>query len=271
MRAKKSLGQHFLKSKNVLGLIIKAADISPTDTVLEVGPGKGVLTEALLEKAGRVIAVEKDDRLIDVLKQKFRNELLQKRFTLIHEDILRFNPSDYKLKTNNYKLVANIPYYITGALFKKFLSGESPARTGPPSGGPPSRMVLLVQKEVAERIVARDGKESILSISVKAYGKPRYVATVGKKNFSPAPAVDSAILLIEAISRSFFDDIDEDDFFALVKTGFSRKRKFVMNNVKKLLPQSAAICKQAGIPSKARAEDLSLQNWKDMLINADAF
>lgn len=261
MLPRKSLGQHFLKSTAVVNAMVAAAKTSPDDTVLEAGPGKGILTGALLHKAQRVIAVEKDDRLIDFLKQKFSRDIALKKLLLVHDDILLFDSSDYKLKARSYKLVANIPYYITGLLFKEFFSVEAQ----------PSCMALLVQKEVAQRIVAKDGKESILSISVKAYGEPRYVKTVKARDFSPPPKVDSAILAIENISRSFFDGIDEDDFFTLVKTGFGSKRKFVVSNLKKLLPDSAAICAASGIHPKARAQDLSRKDWKNILITANDF
>jgi len=239
--------------------MVAAAKICPEDAVLEVGPGKGILTGALLLKARRVVAVEKDDGLIDVLKQRFSHEIAAKKLILVHDDILRFDPSSYKLEAGSWKLVANIPYYITGLFLKYFLGHEAA----------PSCMVLLVQKEVAERIVARDGKESILSISVKAYGTPRYLKTVRSQDFSPQPKVDSAILTIENISREFFDTIDEDDFFTLVKTGFGSKRKFVISNLKKLFPESQGVCAAAGIDPKARAEELSLHDWKNILITTN--
>lgn len=259
MFPKKSLGQHFLTSRSVVARMIATAEIAAGDSVLEAGPGKGILTEALLQKAHWVVAVEKDDRLIAVLKQTFSREIALKKLLLVHDDILRFDPSSCKSLPVNYRLVSNIPYYTTGLFLKKFLGGKMQ----------PSRMVLLVQKEVADRIVARDGKESILSLSVKAYGIARYVTTVKARDFSPRPKVDSAILAIENISRVFFDTIDEEDFFTLIKTGFASKRKFVVSNLKKLLPEGAAICAHAGIHPKARAEDLSLEDWKTILEASD--
>src|SRR3990167_5903415 len=168
MRAKKSLGQHFLKSERALRTMVEAGKVTKEDTVLEIGPGRGVLTEKLLAVGCQVIAVEKDDGLFELLEQKFAKEIASSKLTLIHDDILNF-----KLKIENYKLVANIPYNITGAILKKILETDYQ----------PETMVLLVQKEVAERIVGKRGsrastKESILSISVKAYGIPRYVETV---------------------------------------------------------------------------------------------
>src|SRR3990172_2215572 len=177
MRAKKSLGQNFLTSRGVARDIVVAAQITPDDVVLEIGPGKGFLTEGLLQKAKKVIAVEKDERMVEYLKDKFREEIRNGKLELIHQDILSFDIS-------RFTLVANIPYYITGEILRTFLSGDLQ----------PQRMVLMVQKEVAERIVARPssrragtGKESILSMSVKVYGTPCYIQKVPARYFSPKP------------------------------------------------------------------------------------
>ncbi|GMQ95481.1 MAG: 16S rRNA (adenine(1518)-N(6)/adenine(1519)-N(6)) -dimethyltransferase RsmA [Patescibacteria group bacterium] len=251
MRPKKTLGQHFLTSKAVVSSIIKAAQLSPSDTVLEVGPGKGVLTETLLENAGKVIAVEKDDRLIAPLREKFANEIADGKLTLVHGDILDFSPESHKLRAGSYSVVANIPYYITGALLRHFLESNTP----------PERMVLLLQKEVAERIVAKDGKESILSMSVKVYGEPKYKKSVPARCFSPKPKVDSAILSIENISKHWQGQALP--MLRIVKLGFSHKRKTLLNNLsvvseKKAVEDALAHC---GIPSGIRAEKLSVENW----------
>jgi 16S rRNA (adenine1518-N6/adenine1519-N6)-dimethyltransferase len=186
---KKSLGQHFLKTASYVRAIADAGDVAKGDVVLEIGPGEGVLTKELLARGARVIAVEKDHRLIPILEVTFAQEIKGKRLTLIEDDALRFDISNHALKNKSYKLVANIPYYITGALFKKFLSSENQ----------PSTLVFLVQKEVGERI-AKSKKESILSLSVKAYGHVKYVKTVPRGAFSPPPEVDSAILSVSEIS-----------------------------------------------------------------------
>lgn len=252
--AKKSLGQHFLKSKGAIREIVAAAELSPGEMVLEIGPGKGVLTEELLRAGASVVAVEKDDRLMDVLTLKFAPEIAEGRFRLVHEDILTFSPEMHGLTAGRYKLIANIPYYITGEILRQFLENKAQ----------PSLMVLLVQKEVAQRIVAKDEKESILSISVKAYGTPRYIGTVKAKFFSPPPQVDSAIILIKNISKNFFLDLSEAEFFTILKTGFAHKRKIAVSNLAELAPKEfvAKIFDSLSISRDARPEDLTLSDWK---------
>lgn len=254
MRAKKSLGQNFLTSHAIARDIVASAKITDDDTVLEIGPGKGFLTEHLLEKAGRVVSVEKDDRMIKYLKDKFAKEIRDGKLELVNKDILLFNSSDYKLLTTNYKLVANIPYYITGEILRFFLSGDVQ----------PSCMVLMVQKEIAERIVARDNKESILSMSVKAYGAPRYIQKVSARYFSPVPNVDSAILLIENISKKNFAVAEEEKkFFEILKRGFAHKRKMLLGNLKKFYDAQKLTegFEKCNIEPTARAEKLSFSNW----------
>ncbi len=253
-RAKKSLGQNFLKSESALKAIINAGDINTGDIILEIGPGKGALTEKLLERAGKVIAIEKDNELFALLSEKFAHEIKSGKFILIHDDILDFDHTHYKLLTTNYKLIANIPYNITGAILKKFLSSDNQ----------PEQMVLLVQKEVAERIVARDKKESILSMSIEAYGAPRYIAKVPARYFSPAPKVDSAIISIENISKDSFKNAGEEEhFFDVVKAGFAHKRKFLAGNLSVKLPHEdwREKFKKCGISEKSRAEDIKLKDW----------
>jgi 16S rRNA (adenine1518-N6/adenine1519-N6)-dimethyltransferase len=255
-QAKKSLGQNFLHSKKVLRDIAEAGKITKEDTVLEIGPGKGALTVELLARAEKVICIEKDDRLIEFLKEKFSADIQSGKLTIIHGDILEIPIASLSLSPRNYKLIANIPYYITGAIFKKFLEEEAQ----------PSTMVLLVQKEVAERVVARDGKESILSMSVKAYGVPRYVGKVSAGNFVPVPNVDSAILAVENISKSFLEGISEKDFFEILKTGFAHKRKQLLGNLKNVWEKiDQKILDEAGVAEKTRAEDLNFSQWKKLV------
>lgn len=259
MRAKKSLGQNFLKSEVALRKIIEAGEIKSSDTILEIGPGKGALTKKLLEKAALVIAVEKDQELFELLKEKFAKQIAQKKLILINEDILQIKPENYEFK--KYKIIANIPYNITGAILKKFLTEKNQ----------PSSMVLMVQREVAKRIIARDKKESILSISVKAYGEPKLVMKVPARYFSPAPKVDSAIISINNISRKTFQEknISEEKFWEIVKAGFAHKRKRLAGNLKLVLKKNATeTLKEAEIKENTRAEDVSLKQWLSIMEQA---
>ncbi len=257
LKAKKSLGQNFLKSKTALLAMVKAGEITSNDIVLEIGPGQGALTEKILETGANVIAVEKDDRLIEVLNEKFAKEAKNNKLQLIHGDVLDLDLSSYKLQANSYKLIANIPYYITGLIFRKFLSGDIQ----------PKKLVIMVQKEIADRIIARDGKESLLSLSVKAYGDAKKIMKVEKENFSPKPKVDSAILLIDNISRNFFSEISEEKFFEIIKIGFAHKRKMLIANLKEKFGQNdlQKIFQNLKIPEKSRSENLKLENWKELV------
>jgi 16S rRNA (adenine1518-N6/adenine1519-N6)-dimethyltransferase len=254
MKAKKSLGQHFLRSSKALSDILDASDPNAHDLILEIGPGEGVLTEKLLVFAAKVVAVEKDDGLYELLKEKFAEEIRKGKLDLIHGDILEFNPQSLEFYEGfSYKIVANIPYNITGAIIRKFLSADFQ----------PEIMVLLVQKEVAERIVTKDGKESILSIAVKAYGKPQYVSTVKAGSFAPAPKVDSAIIAIEGISKEFFKGFPEKFFFELIHAGFGSKRKKVSSNLAKIYGKERVErnFQELSLDENARAEDLNIETW----------
>ena len=244
-KAKKSLGQNFLKSQPALRKIIEAGEIKPDDMILEIGPGKGALTKKLLENSGIVIAIEKDRELFGLLKDKFEKEIENKKLILVNEDILEFDTD----KLQNYKIIANIPYNITGAILKKFLTAKNQ----------PETMVLMVQNEVAKRIVARDKKESILSISVKAYGEPKMIMKVPARYFSPSPKVDSAVILIKNISRKNFETKEnEERFWEVVKKGFAHKRKKLSGNLKNVISKEKLT--EFGFENK-RAEDLTLADW----------
>ncbi|MDP3763916.1 MAG: 16S rRNA (adenine(1518)-N(6)/adenine(1519)-N(6))-dimethyltransferase RsmA [bacterium] len=271
MRAKKSLGQHFLKSERALSVIVEISNLKVGDTILEIGPGTGSLTEKLLVAGAKVMAVEKDDELFELLKRKFEKEISSGQLILIHDDILKFDL--FKLEATRplrlakrvgrgtYKLIANIPYNITGAILKKFLGANYQ----------PEKIVLLVQKEVARRIVAtpltpsvNGGKESVLSISVKAYGTPKYVETVKAGSFAPMPKVDSAIIAIENISKNFFTTFSEKDFFEVVRAGFKSKRKKLSSNLSVIFEKSVVlrVFKSLNLNDNLRAEDVSIETWK---------
>jgi len=253
-KAKKSLGQNFLKSEIALKKIVEAGEIGKSDVILEIGPGKGALTEKLLASGCQLIAVEKDGELFEFLKEKFAEQIKSGSLILLNEDILKFQISNFQFP--KYKIIANIPYNITGAILKKFLTAEKQ----------PERMVLMVQHEVASRIVARDGKESILSMSVKAYGEPKMIMKVDKRYFSPAPKVDSAIIEIKNISRQFFNKnkITGEKFWEIVKNGFAHKRKKLSSNLKGII--SPEKLSSANLGNK-RAEDLTLSDWINLAKN----
>jgi len=259
MRAKKSLGQHFLKSERALLAIVKAGSVNAEDTIFEIGPGTGVLTEKLLAASCQVLAIEKDDKLYEFLKTKFEKEIKNGKLRLVHDDILEFDLS--KLRASTYKLVANIPYNITGAILKKFLETDYQ----------PEKIVFLVQKEVAKRIIGRPlggsaskwEKESVLSISVKAYGTPRYVETVKAGSFVPAPKVDSAIIAIENISKNFFQGFTEKEFFNTVRTGFKSKRKKLSSNLSTIFAKNKVreTFQKLNLDDNLRAEDTEIRTW----------
>lgn len=246
------LGQHFLTSTAIARAVAEAGHIAPGDTVLEVGPGKGILTRELLRLGAHVIAVEKDPAMTAVLTETFPTEIKTRTLTVVESDARTYvlNPG----LGHNYKVIANIPYYITGELLRMFLTAEHQ----------PSTIVFLVQKEVAER-VARSKKESLLSLSVKAYGTPRYVRTVKAGSFSPPPSVDSAILAIDGISRKNFDTTiyggsSEERFFELLHAGFGQKRKTLLGNLKRDKSGRWKV-EKLNLDPKIRAEDVHLEMW----------
>jgi 16S rRNA (adenine1518-N6/adenine1519-N6)-dimethyltransferase len=251
VKTKKSLGQHFLNSPKIIADIVSAGKVTKTDLVVEIGPGEGVLTGALLETGAQTIVIEKDDRLIPFLEEKFSKEISSGQLKVIHQDILNYDLGE--ITKISYKIIANIPYYITGQIIRMFLETDRQ----------PESMTLLVQKEVAERIVARDGKESLLSLSVKIYGEPRIVRAVGRGAFNPQPNVDSAVLNIEKISKKKLGGVDEKLFFSVLHAGFAHKRKQLLPNLSSLykkedLLKIFEVCK---IDPKSRAEDVGLETW----------
>jgi len=251
---KTPFGQNFLTNETIAEKITAAADLSTKDNVLEIGPGKGILTKYLAPKAGKVLAVEVDKSLALSLDSRFRGND-KERVKIIEGDILKINLPELIEKNNfqNHKVVANLPYYITSKIIRLMLETKYP----------PSEMILMVQKEVGERICAKDGKESILSISVKFYADPEMLFEVGRENFDPAPEVDSAVIKIKRKKR--IPDIDINRFFSLVRAGFSAKRKMLVNNLSSSfsMPKKnvSEILKKSGLEPTVRAERLGLENW----------
>jgi len=266
-RAKKSLGQHFLTDTHILGKIVDAGNVSSKDVVLEIGPGRGALTRALLDSGARVVAVEKDEGLATLLREELKEYCEDARLVIIEGDILDMRTI---LQTEllcvptkeeggaTYKVVANIPYYITGKILRFLFSLDTL----------PASIVLLIQDEVARRITVQEGKkESILSLSIKAFGTPSYKGKIKAGSFSPAPKVDSAILSIDQISRDYFDTFTEIQFFDVIKKAFSQKRKTLQNTLfQDNKERGAQILKNFGLSATVRPEELTLEMWKKLII-----
>lgn len=253
MKAKKSLGQNFLTSTAALATMITTGEVGSNDTVVEIGPGKGILTTELLKNASKVIAIEKDHTLMELLRVTFFQEILDEKLILLNEDILEVDLTEY-ISSGPYKIIANIPYNITGAIIKQFLTNTHQ----------PTSMTLMVQKEVAERIVVRDGKESVLSISVKVFGEPSYIKKVPARYFKPQPKVDSAILHIHNISKENLPSKETElQFFHLLKTGFKHKRKTLISNLAREFEKEkvVTIFQQLDINPKIRPENIGIETW----------
>lgn len=248
----KLLGQHFLKCGWVVDLLINSADIKKTDIVLEVGPGTGALTKTLAQHAGKVIAVEKDKKLTADLEEILGKEKIANVET-ISGDILKLLISGQAV-TGNYKVVANIPYYLTSRLFRLLL--ESSHR--------PELIVMTIQKEVAERIVAKPGQMNILAASVQIFGDPQIIKAVPRACFSPVPKVDSAIIKVGSISDKKLqkEGVSPVVFFKTLKAVFSSRRKTILNNLARDLGREKAslVIAKAGIDPVSRPQELSIQN-----------
>jgi 16S rRNA (adenine1518-N6/adenine1519-N6)-dimethyltransferase len=250
---RKGLGQNFLVDPVALQRIVAAADLSPEDLVVEVGSGLGTLTRRLAEQAGHIVAVEIDNRLEQVLREQLADLT---NVQILHGDILQI--SDFGFPHLGYKVVANLPYYITSAVLRHFLENESRPRL----------MVVTVQREVAERIVAKSGKMSLLAVSVQFYGQPQIVGRIPPGSFYPSPQVDSAILRVEVGARPVVElpeDVDERAYFRVVRAGFSQRRKTLRNSLSgglALTPvQVEGALRAVDIDPRRRAETLSLEEW----------
>ena len=248
---KKSLGQNFLHDPNTLEKIVEIADLSPDATVLEIGPGTGNLTRALAGRAARVIAVEVDGRLIPLLQDA---TAAFPHVEIVHADILDVNVGDL-VGATPYVVVANLPYYITSAILRHLL--ENTPR--------PQRLVLTVQREVAERLVAGPGDMSLLAVSVQFYGQPQIAMRLNPAAFWPRPDVDSAVVRIDVFDAPRVAVPDEKAFFRVVRAGFGQKRKQLRNALSAGLgiskAQAVELLERAGIDPQRRAETLSIEEW----------
>jgi 16S rRNA (adenine1518-N6/adenine1519-N6)-dimethyltransferase len=249
--AKKHLGQNFLVDEKAFHKIINAADLKPSDNVIEVGPGTGFLTERLIEKVKHVTAVELDKGMIGILEDRFFGV---KNLELVNEDILKFKIQDSGFRIHPYKVVANIPYYITSPLIKHFLQSDNR----------PELMVVLVQKEVAEKIIGKTGK-SVITIETGVFGRPTIAGNVKAGSFYPKPKVDSAILKIEVYKESLVPEEQIEDFLKIVKAGFSQKRKKLSNSLASGLKikssEAISALQKAKIDPNLRAENLEIGDW----------
>ena len=249
---KKSLGQHWLKDPEILADIAEAAELTGDDVVLEIGPGLGTLTSRLLARANSVTAVEFDADLARKLPGQFPG----KKLTVVNQDILQF---DLNQLPKNYKVVANVPYYITSKIVEKLMTAENK----------PSIAVLLVQKEVAERIAAEAGNMSILSVSVQIFAEAELDIEVPRQFFTPPPKVDSQVVILRTRNNPLITPEDQRDFFRIVKAGFSAKRKKLRSSLSGGLGIDKSVAeellKNAGISPDARAEDLAIEDWKRLL------
>lgn len=244
----KSLGQHWLKNREILADIARNAELTDQDTVLEIGPGPGTLTSVLLSQAKKVIAVEFDEDLANKLPKQFPGKDLQ----VIHSDILAFDLSQMPA---GYKVVANVPYYITSKIVQMFMTADNK----------PAVVVLLVQKEVAQRLAAVGGRHSILSISAQLFADVRLGDKVPAHFFEPAPKIDSQVVILQPHSQPLFENFDEKAFFRVVKAGFSSKRKKLLSSLSAGLAidkgEIKKILARVDINPDQRAENLSLREW----------
>lgn len=262
----RSKGQNFLVKAEVYENMVQAAELDKKDLVLEVGPGLGFLTELLAKKSKEVIAIELDDRLADFLENKFAG-LKEKNIKLIRGDVLNVGREIFSLVgERDYKIVANLPYNITSIFLRQFLSLEHK----------PKSMVLMLQKEVAERICQGSPDMSLLSLSVQLYGQPKILFGVERAFFWPAPEVDSAVIKIDLFSKPALENLAEEKlFFRLAKFGFANKRKMLKNNLsvglKIKAEEAQELISSLGLNPLCRAEELSLKDWLNLFARARKF
>ena len=254
-KAKKSLGQNFLVDRRVRLKIVEAADISPTDTILEVGPGRGFLTKALAERAGHVVAVELDDVLIPRLREAFSE---YDNVDIVEGDARIIDIDSLVETATGYKVVANLPYYAATPIVRRFLESQHK----------PTTLVVMVQREVGREMTAPPGKMGILSVATQVYGSPRIVSSVPPKAFRPSPNVTSAVLRIDTYAEPAVNFDCAEGFFTLVRAAFSAPRKQIHNSLKNGLNGNSdevmALLRNAGIAPTRRAQTLSIDEWGDL-------
>jgi 16S rRNA (adenine1518-N6/adenine1519-N6)-dimethyltransferase len=257
IKPSRSKGQNFLINERIYDDIIKAADLQPSDTVVEIGPGLGFLTAKLAKQVKRVLAVELDDRLASYLQVGIDSQGVE-NVEIIHSDILKVNLSEYLAVDEPYKIVANLPYNISSIFLRTFLSGQHQ----------PTNLILMLQQEVAQRIVAQPPDMSILAVSVQYYAQPAIVRLVKAGNFWPEPKVDSAIIKLD-VAAKITDSAADKFFFRVVRTGFSSKRKMLKNNLAgglNLAPNIIVkIFSAQSLDLSIRAEELSLLDWQKIV------
>ena len=251
----KRLGQNFLVDKEAVKKIIKAAYLESEDVILEIGPGLGTITQEVAKKVKKVIGIEKDRKMTEILKETLKD---CKNVEIVLGDILKINPK-YHIPYTKYKVIGNLPFYLAAPVIRQFLEAENPAK----------EMVLMVQKEVGQRICAKPPDMSILAVSVQVYARPEIISYISKKSFWPSPKVDSAIIKIVPAAPSkkpaIVGNLDGDLFFKIVKAGFSQPRKQLINNLSKELDLEKEkiqnwLLKNNVRPTQ-RAETLSVENW----------
>ncbi len=257
-KPKKYLGQNFLTDKNILNKIIESADINSKDTILEIGPGTGILTKELAKRARKIFAVEKDTSMCKILKEELKDF---KNTEIINADILKsqipMHNAQSNPKSQNYKIIANIPYYLTSAVIRKFLETENQ----------PAELILMIQKEVAKRICETPPKMSLLAVSVQFYADTKILFNVSKNSFWPVPKVDSAVIKITPHKTKYNPEFIKT-FFRIVKAGFSQPRKQISGNLSKILKikkeKINSLLSENNINPTQRAETLSIANWKSL-------
>lgn len=256
--AKKNFGQNFLISEHALHQIIETAEISQKDSIIEIGPGLGVLTHELTKRAENVIAIEMDADMVSILQKTLAREPTSKNLTIIHQNALDFDPATHPmLKNKPYKLVANLPYNVATPLLRKFLIDSIATNSQP------TRIVVLVQKEVAEKACAKTGDHSVLSLTIQPYGKARIITSIPPSSFYPAPKVMSSILLIEPYEKPLLPPALQKVYFRLLHTAFSQKRKTLQNSLQQILPKEtiAKLLSKAKIDPMIRPQNLALEHW----------